>query len=101
MIIFGIAVLVVGYVLSIPILETSGVVLLIIGLIVWILRQSQDVVLASLRYRPPPPGMSKLSLTVRDRRHRSDLTEAVAKPNGRKLTSGIGVTSQPLQRFST
>ena len=101
MIIFGIAVLVVGYVLSIPILGTTGGVLLIIGLIVWILRQSQDVVLASLRNRPPPPGVSKLSLTVPDRGHRADLTEAVAKPNGRKLTSGIGVTSQPLQHFST
>jgi hypothetical protein len=65
-IIFGIAVLAVGYVLGIPILGTTGAILLIVGLIVWILRQSQSVVLASLRVRkrPPQPRVSKLSPTV-------------------------------------
>ena len=62
----GIAVLVMGSVLSIPILGTAGGVLLTVGLIVWILRQSQSVVLGSLRMRnrPPQPRVSKLSPTV-------------------------------------
>ena len=63
---FGIAVLALGYVLGIPILGTTGAILLIVGLIVWILRQSQSVVLGSLRMRnrPPQPRVSKLSPTV-------------------------------------
>jgi len=105
----GIAVLVMGSVLSIPILGTAGGVLLTVGLIVWILRQAQSVVLASLLNRPSPPRRSKLSPTVpneavadgADRGHRADLSEAFAIPNGRKLTSGIGVTSQFLKHFST
>jgi hypothetical protein len=44
-IIFGIAVAVLGWFLSIPILGTTGGILLTVGLIVWILRQSQSVVL--------------------------------------------------------
>jgi hypothetical protein len=65
-IIFGIAVLVVGWFLSIPILGTTGGILLTVGLIVWILRQSQSVVLGSLRlrYSTPPPRVSRLSPTV-------------------------------------
>jgi hypothetical protein len=65
-IIFGIAVLAVGYVLGIPNLGTTGAILLIVGLIVWILRQPQSVVPGSLRMRnrPPPPKVSKLSPTV-------------------------------------
>jgi hypothetical protein len=65
-IVFGIAVLAVGYVLGIPILGTTGAILLIIGLIVWILRQSQSVVLGSLRlrYSTQPPRESRLSPTV-------------------------------------
>ena len=63
---FGIAVLALGYVLGIPILGTTGAILLIVGLSVWILRQSQSVVLGSLRMRnrPPQPRVSKLSPTV-------------------------------------
>src|SRR6185312_17436625 len=35
-----------------------------------------------------------------DRGHRADLGEPLAVPDGRELRSGIGVTSQPRQRFS-
>jgi len=98
----GIAALVVGYVLSIPVLGTAGGVVLTVGLIVWILCQAQSVVLASMRNRRPPARMSKLSPTVpseavadgADRGPRANLSEALAVPNGRDLTSGIGVTSQ-------
>ena len=35
-----------------------------------------------------------------DRGHRADLGEPLAVPDGRELRSGVGVTSQPRQRFS-
>jgi len=62
---FGVAILAAGYILGIPTLVTTGAILLILVLIVWILRQSQSVVLASLRMRDRPPlRASKRSPTV-------------------------------------
>jgi hypothetical protein len=77
-IIIGIAVLVVGLSLSISILATTGGVLLTVGLIVWILRQSQSVVLASLRlrYSAAPPTVSKAVADSADRGHCADYGDA-------------------------
>lgn len=91
--------LVTGYVLSLPVLETTGGILLIFGLIMWLLRQAQSVVVASLRNRQPPPKVSNRSprVPIKDT---APISTKVCHPNGRKLTSGIGVTSHPLQHFS-